>query len=82
MNTLSPENNQNLVTTDIRMLGNSTTICQIVQLLAYIRHAIQTNTQYNIQVLIGNNVANSEFTFDVNGMEVQDYIPKPTIEIN
>lgn len=67
---------------DIRLIGDKMTICQVVQLLAYIRHAIKNNLQTEIKVKIGSKIANSDFMFAVNGLEIPDYITQPEAEIN
>ena len=64
------------------MIGDHLTICQIIQLLAYIRHAVQNNIKTDINVSIGNNVANAQLLFDVNGIAIDDLITKNSIEIN
>lgn len=74
--------NQNLNDTNIHVFGDNMLICQVVQLLAYIRHAIKNNLQTEIKVKVGNNIANSQFAFDVNGLEIKDYITKEEIELN
>lgn len=74
--------NPNLVETHIKMIGDYSTNRQIIELLAYIRHAIKNNLQTDIKVKIGANIANGQFAFDVNGLEISDYITKNLIEIN
>lgn len=75
-------NNQDLVETNIRIIGNKRPITQVVQLLAYIRHAIKYNIQTDIKISIGKNVANTNFLFDVNGLEIPDLITQKEVEIN
>ena len=74
--------NQNLVETNVRFLGDKTSISQVVQLLAYIRHALKYNDHIHIDVEIGKYVVNSPFAFDVNGQEIADLVPQKTININ
>lgn len=64
------------------MIGDQSTLCQIVLLLSYIRHAIRNNMQTNINVKIGQKIANGKFLFDVNGLEIPDMITKDFVEIN
>lgn len=73
---------RNVVDSDVRLIGDKMTICQVVQLLAYIRHAIKNNLQTEIKVKIGGKIANSDFMFAVNGLEIPDYITQPEAEIN
>ena len=68
--------------TNVKMIGNFDTICQIVNLLAYIRHAIKNNEQREIKVKIGSKVSDGKFMFDVNGLEISDKIAQDFIEIN
>lgn len=67
---------------DVTLIGDKPTICQVVQLLAYIRHAIQNNMKTQINVKIGHKIANGTFMFAVNGLEIPDYRTQPDIEIN
>lgn len=74
--------NQNLTETIVKLIGDNTTICQIVLLLSYIRHAIRNNMQTDINVKIGKKIANSQLMFDVNGLEIPDMIVQDNVEIN
>lgn len=74
--------NKNLTDTQVRLFGDQTTIAQIVQLLAYIRHAIKYNMQAEIKVKIGNKVINTPLALDVNGQEIKDFVCQPEAEIN
>ena len=74
--------NKNLVETQIKILGDKTTISQVVQLLAYIRHAIKYNLSTNIDVQIGKYVMNTPFAMEVNGQEIQDLVTQNKAEIN
>ena len=74
--------NPNLVETNLRMIGDKSTIAEVVRLVAYIRHAVMNNLNKTIVVNIGENVVNTKFLFDVNGLEVQDYIAQDQISIN
>ena len=68
--------------TDIKIIGDWSTICQVIQLLAYIRHAIKNKKQTEIKVNIGSNVNSDFFSFQVNNAQIRDYISKDYIEIN
>lgn len=74
--------NKSLVDTNVHLIGDMTTISQIVQLLAYIRHAVKNNSQQDILVKIGRNVVNTPLAMDVNGQEVKDFIAQDFIDIN
>ena len=83
MEKLSNNNVSNkLVETNIKIIGDKTIICQIVQLLAYIRHSLKNNNKDTIKVNIGNTIANSHFLFDANGIEIPGFIPPNTSEIS
>ena len=72
----------NLAEADVKLIGDRTTICQVVQFLAYVRHAIRNNLKAEIKVKVGSNVANGQLLFDVNGLEIPDLITQENIEIN
>lgn len=74
--------NSNLVETDVHLIGDMTTISQVIQLLAYIRNVIKNNHQKDIVVKIGKNVINVPFAMSVNAQEIKDYIAQDSIEIN
>lgn len=74
--------NNNLVETNIRLVGDKTAIAQTVQLIAYIRHAIRNNQKQHIYVNISNTVANIPYMMDVNGMEVPDLVTVNNVQIN
>ena len=74
--------NKNLAEVNIKMIGDNTTLCQIVLLLSYIRHAIKNNIKSNIDVRIGEKIANGQLMFDVNGLEIPDMIIQDKVEIN
>ena len=74
--------NLNLVEADIKLIGDRTTICQLVQFLAYVRYVIKHNLQSEIKAKIGSKVANGQLLFDVNGLEIPDLIAQDSIEIN
>lgn len=76
------ETNHRLVETNVRFVGDKSTISQVVMLLAYIRHAVKNNLRKDINVEIGKYVANKELLFDVNGQEIDDFISQDFIEIN
>lgn len=75
-------NDSNLVETQIKLITDRTTACQIVQFLAYLRHAIKNNTQATINIKIGSKIANGKLLFDVNGLEIPDLITQDLVEIN
>lgn len=58
--------NPNLTNSVVRLIGDKFTICQVIQLLAYIRHAIKEDKPTHIDVKLCHNIANGEFIFDVN----------------
>lgn len=72
----------NLVETDVRIIGDSQAISQVVLLLAYIRHALRNNLHTKIEVEVGKDIANVDFAFDVNQQEIKDYITKESITIS
>ena len=72
----------NLVETDVRIIGDSQAISQVVLLLAYIRHALRNNLHTKIEVEVGKDIANVDFAFDVNQQEIKDYITKESIAIS
>lgn len=74
--------NNSLVETNVRLVGDKTVIGQVVQLLAYIRHAVRNNTKVKIDVNIANTVANVPFMMDVNGLEVPDLVTVKKTQIN
>lgn len=74
--------NNNLVDTNIHLVGDSTTIAQVVQLVAYIRHALKNNMKTKIEVDLPNTVANVEFMMDVNGMQVPDLVTVKKTQVN
>ena len=74
--------NNNLKQVDLRLMGDKTIIAQTIQLLAYIRHAIRNNLKTNIKVSIENTVANLDFMFDANGMQVPDLVTQDQMRIN
>lgn len=75
-------NPSKLVEIDVKIIGDKTTACQLVQLLAFIRHAIQNKKHSEIKVNIGSKVNSDFFGFQVNGSEIKDYITQSYIEIN
>lgn len=74
--------NLSLTDTDVHIYGDRTVIAQVIQLLSYIRHAVKNNMDTQIIVKFGKEIANAEFTFDVNGCEIPDLIPPAETEIN
>lgn len=71
-----------LLEANIRMIGDATTIADIVKLIAYIRHAIQNKEQATITVDIGKNVNSDFFGFQVNQSEIRDYLTQSQVSIN
>ena len=74
--------NNNLVETNVRLVGDKTVIAQVVQLLSYIRHAVQNNMKTKIEVDIPCTVANVQFMMDVNGMVVPDLVTVDKVQVN
>lgn len=72
----------NCFETDIKIIGEKSTNAQIVVLLSYIRHFLQTQTSGEITVNIGKNVNTNFFAFQVNNQEIPDILPKEEININ
>ena len=74
--------NNNLVETNVRLMGDKTIVAQVVQLLSYIRHAVRNNLKTSINVDIPITVANASFMFDANGLEVPDLVTVEKTQIN
>lgn len=74
--------NNNLVETDVHLMGDKTVVAQVVQLLSYIRHAVRNNLKTTIEVDIANTVANVPFMMSVNGMEVPDLVAVKKTKVN
>ena len=74
--------NNSLVETNVRLMGDKTVVAQIVQLLAYIRHAVRNNLKSTIQVDIPITVANVPLMMDVNGSEVPDLVTVNKTQVN
>ena len=74
--------NNNLVDTNIHLMGDSTVIAQVVQLIAYIRHALKNNVKTKIEVDLPNTVANVDFMMDVNGQQVPDLVTVGKVQVN
>ncbi len=74
--------NNNLVDTNVHLMGDKTVIAQVVQLLSYIRHAVRNNLKTTIEVDIPNTVANVPFMMDVNGMDVPDLVTVSKVQVN
>ncbi len=74
--------NNNLVETNVRLMGDKTVVAQVVQLLSYIRHAVRNNLKTTIEVDINNTVANVPFMFDTNGLEVPDLVTVKKTQVN
>ncbi len=74
--------NNSLVETNVRLMGDKTVVGQVVQLLAYIRHAVRNNLKTSIEVNINNTVANVPLMFDVNGIEVPDLVTVDKVQVN
>lgn len=71
-----------LVESSIKVIGDKSTVCEVIQLLAYIRHAIKNKQQIKIEVNVGSKVNSDFFGFQVNEQEIKDYISQEYIEIN
>jgi hypothetical protein len=74
--------NNNLKQVDLRLFGDKTIIAQTIQLLSYIRHAIRNNLKIDMQLSIGNTIANPDFMFDANGIQVPDLVTQEKVQIN
>ena len=74
--------NNNLVETNVRLMGDKTIVAQLVQLLSYIRHAVRNNLKTTIEVDIANTVANAQLMMDVNGMQVPDLVTTSKVQVN
>lgn len=71
-----------LVESSIKVIGDKSTVCEVIQLLAYIRYAIKNKQQIKIEVNVGSKVNSDFFGFQVNEQEIKDYISQEYIEIN
>ena len=74
--------NNNLVETNVRLMGDKTVVGQVLQLLSYIRHAVRNNMKTTIEVDIANTVANVPFMLDANGVEVPDLVTVKKTQVN
>ena len=74
--------NNNLVDTNVHLMGDATVVAQVVQLLAYIRHALKNNIKTKIEVDLPNTAANVDFMMDVNGMQVPDLVTVGKVQVN
>jgi hypothetical protein len=74
--------NNSLVDTTVRLLGDKTVVAEIVQLIAYIRHAVKNNMTKDIIVGVKNTVANVPFTFTVNDTTIPDLVTVDYTQIN
>ena len=83
-NTIGELENYNIskTTTDMQLLGDKAIIGQIVQLLSYIRNAVNNRKQMTIEVKIGNTIANPDLMMQVNGFEVPDLTAQNEAQIN
>lgn len=75
-------NQSKLVESNIKVIGDKSTVCEVIQLLAYIRHAIKNKQKIKIEVNVGSKVNSDFFGFQINGQEIKDYISQSYIEIN
>lgn len=74
--------NFNKKETNIHLIGDRVILCQITQLLAYIKHAVNNNMTTTISVNINNTVANPTLLLDVNGLQIPDLVTQDSIDIN
>lgn len=81
-NSIKKVNQSKLVESFIKIIGDKSTVCEVIQLLAYIRYAIQNKQQTKIEVNVGSKVNSDFFDFQVNQQEIKDYIAQNYIEIN
>lgn len=74
--------NMRLGNAQIKLLGDKLTLVQVVKLLAYVRHAVNSHQEVELKVKIGSHIADGQLMFDVNGFEVPDCITQDEIEID
>ena len=68
--------------TDIKLVGDMSTIREIIILLSYIRNIIDEGRSQDIVVSVGKNIKTEAFGMDVNGMEIPDIKSKGLAVIN
>lgn len=66
----------------VKLIGDRATICQTVQLLAFIRNLIRNGAKRSITVDVCGKVNGGKLLFDVNGMEIPDLIAPDRMEID
>lgn len=87
---LSPElvpsdavkNSEILAEATVKLIGDRATVCQVVQLLAFVRNAIRSGAKKTISVDLCRKVNGGKLLFDVNGMEIPDLIAPDRMEID
>ena len=67
---------------DIRLIGDRTTMREIVLLLAYIRDILDEHRQADVMVHVGYNLKTDPLNFSVNNQEVPSLRAREQISIN
>ena len=67
---------------DITMVGDLSTIREVVILLSFIRNIIDEGREADISVKVGHNIKSGSFNFALNNQEVPDIRAKEQISIN
>lgn len=68
--------------TEIKLVGDLSTIREIVILLSYIRNILDEGRSQDIVVSVGKNIKTEGFGMAVNNMEIPDIKSKDTATIN
>lgn len=68
--------------TEIKLVGDMSTIREIVILLSYIRNILDEGRSQDIVVSVGKNIKAEAFGMAVNNMEIPDIKSKDTATIN
>ena len=76
------KNLKSSIETNIKLIGDSGPITQIVILLAYIRYYLQNNISGEIKVSVGKNMESNFFAMQVNDQEIDQIKPRDSLEIN
>ncbi len=67
---------------DITMVGDLSTIREVVILLSFIRNIIDEGREADISVKVGHNIKSGSFNFALNNQEVPDIRAREQISIN
>lgn len=76
------KNSEILAEATVKLIGDRATVCQVVQLLAFVRNAIRNGTKKSISIDVCGKVNGGKLMFDVNGMEIPDLIAPDRMEID